>query len=331
MAELILLDSFDHYNSATSLIKNVSAITVTTGRTGNCGYAGWNSPIQKQFEKRTTLCAGVAYRSNSLNGALLQFSNPLGVIAGLHQVGDGRLRVSYHATYDSPADPPLLTIGNWYYIEFNVTVTYDAGPPITSTLSYEIKVNEESIKSNSITIGYSDFTEYGFTTLTMNPPGGYTGAAWFDDLYLTAGEFLGDLRIYVIRPDGDDTPSQWTPSPAGDHFEQVNDTNPDGDTTTLSSDTDGQQDMVTLEDISLTGEIKGIQGNTIAKKDDSGGSVIRTEYEISATPYEVADDKYLNYLSWVDHRDPMRLNPVTGLAFTVDEINAMKMGVKRIS
>lgn len=332
MPDIILLDSFDHYDTATSIYKCHQATTIVgTGRTNN----GASASVVKVFNRGTTLCTGFAFKSNSLSGDLATFYNAFTAnSAKVVAYDDGTVNVVYYTTgyrtEQSGTSVPRLRKDSWQYVEFYANVAYVVGPPASTLLTYQVKCNEESILSGTLPGNVP--AELGFTRLTISglsgPPGYYT---YFDDLSVTDGEFLGDIRIYVIRPDGDSTPSEWTPNTAASHYTKVNDIVPDGDTGYLYSITDDQQDMVTLEDIVLTGEIRGIQGNTIAQKDDAGGSVIRTEYVISATPYEVAEDKYLAHLAWKDHIDPMRVNPVTGLNFTVDEINAMTMGVKRIA
>lgn len=330
MAKLIALDSFDHYTSAQSSMKWRDAITLTdNGRTGK-GAIGGNSSIPvKLFDLEQTVCAGIAYKTNSLANYPIGFGNNRTVtLAAMYVTGDGRV-YAYLDGQTSPSSPVRLSPNEWYYLEFKCTHhVYPPPPSGSSDIDFECYVNGELVLEGTVEAGYAFKTETGFAYCILRGPGGGETCI-FDDFYVTDGERLGDVRIYVIRPDGDFTPSQWIPINGGAHYVEVDDINPDQDTSYLYSPNVNEVDMVTLEDIAVTGDIMGIQLNHVAQKDDAGDAAFRAELNVSSSNYEIDDDRYTSFGSWTDFTSALRKNPITLNDFTVSEINDMKMGAKR--
>lgn len=326
MANIVFMDSFDNYSSSTSHYRWQGGITLTpNGRTGQ-GAIGGNSSIPvKKFDLRSTLCAGVAYKTTALSNYPIGFSNGIsGIYANMCVFADGRIGVN---AFDNWGDvwkystKTRLLLDTWYYLEF--LCSHTAGG-----MTFECRINEEVVLIGTLTGHGYGYGEYGFTLCTLRGPGGGSTCI-FDDVYCTEGEFLGDVHVYVIKPDGDSTPSQWVPSLAGAHYLMVDDTVPNT-LDYLSTINLNDVDMVTLEDISVTGDIKGIQTNFIAQKSDAGISMFHGMYNINSTDFESTQDQYLSYMAWIQYYETYRKNPVTNDDFTNAEINAMTMGVKRI-
>ena len=98
-----------------------------------------------------------------------------------------------------------------------------------------------------------------------------------DDLYILDGsgsapwnDFLGDVEIGVIRPNGVGDQDDFTPSGAATNWEAIDDTTPDDDTTHNAGASVGMKDLVQMEDVSLTSGIFGAQFLVSAKRSNDG-------------------------------------------------------------
>lgn len=138
---------------------------------------------------------------------------------------------------------------SWYYVELKGTLDASSG-------SGELRVNGESMGSISST----DTSNNG-TTWTRCQFGGGSAVdirqEYIDDLVIMDGsgsacnDFLGDVWVQYLVPDGDSTPIQLTGSDADqtDNYDNVNETIPDSTDYNGSTGT-GQKDYYTLTDLS---------------------------------------------------------------------------------
>jgi hypothetical protein len=104
--------------------------------------------------------------------------------------------------------------------------------------------------------------------------GGVGSRTIIDDIYVTTNRRHGNARVRVIRPDedGDYLDFAGSTSPATDHFEEVNDTEEDGDSTYLESGTVGHKESHYFEDINEFSnfDVRGVQHIITAKQDVEG-------------------------------------------------------------
>ena len=159
----------------------------------------------------------------------------------------------------------------------------------------------------------------------------------FDDLYICDGSgsknnnFLGDIRVDVIWPNGAGTYTDGTPSGAGANWEQVDET--------LLSTTDyvslaysaspNLKDSYAFADLpSLGGSlVLGVQVNAAAATSDSGATrdvavfTKSSSTEVTGTSKTVATA--LNSV-----RELMEDDPDTSTAWTQSGVNAAEFGVK---
>lgn len=340
MSTLLHLDSCDHYDSATSESKWLSAVTIVEGgRTGKC-LQGLG---EKAFDIESTVTAGCAINlPSSIAATLLQFENASnGASVTLTCLSDSTLQIVVacgNVTSTRPVSAvTTIGVGRWFYCELQVTHTCTRldDNNFTDGFSYTVRINEEVVLSGSHTLDVPWYArpdyQSGFKVCQFLS----TSANLADDIYITDDEFLGDIGIVVIRPNADTATVQWgvSSSPAGDHYSEVDDVNPDGDTSYIHTTTDGAIDLVELEDIGDVGDIVGVQLNAVAEKAEVGTATFSHYFNVSATNVEDSEVNYPPYLTWIDFRLPMRKNPVSSpLAdFTADEVNAMQQGVKRLS
>lgn len=333
---LVLCDSCDHYNTATSGYKWQGQVNIGPGRTGNGAIISVpGAAITKNFTLLPTLTCGFAFKTNNLNGTIINIRNARTTSsAKVVLMTDGRCYIDFSGLIAGPtqssSSSPRFIVDTWYYLEFSVAHSLNVDE-LEQTLGYILKLNGEIILTGSLTIsthwiGYFP-AELGFSSALFYCTSG--NSTIFDDIYISTGEFYGDIRIYVIRPNADATPSMWIAHGGGAHYLEVDDVNPDGLNSYLYSQDVDDQDMVHLEDIGISGTIKGIQANYVVQKDEAGDAAFKPIYNFDGTEYVNPVNKYPSLTAWVDFIDPMSENPVTLAQFTIETINAMLMGIKR--
>jgi len=332
---LIHIDSCDHYDSATSVIKWASAVTVQAGgRTGNnCIQSG-----TKVFDLRTTITMGMAVKHAVLGDSIIYMKNPAsGLIVYVGLVSDSRIYLQFQprgpvgSAVTHYSDITVCRANWWFYFEIQLTHTsVDNGDTATDTLVYNVRINEESVLSGTearvLGWPYDSAVQSGFTQCEYRWGG---NAAYYDDIYFTDDEFLGDGHVYVIRPNAEGDYAAWDTKSGGDQYVEVKDIIPDGDTSYIERETVDAISMVNLEDLVILGDILGVQVNTIGEKTDTGGAAFKQYNKISNTYVEGTETIYPSYINWLDQMCTYRVNPVTSANFTLAEVNAMQAGIKR--
>jgi hypothetical protein len=282
----------------------------------------------------------------------MSLTNPIGYYsagpmfkAAVEGTGDGRLYAS--AMFGSSGwystghvSFPCITQGEWYYIELyarpwevlalNKYIAY---------VDVKVRVNEEvvideTISGPSRTSG-PNFSEgqMGFTSLTVR----FGPYGMIDDVYITDGEMLGDIRVNTFRPNGPGDLSEWTAVGASTLWEAVRNPGFENGSTASSSYANasiediGKRFMVSMSDIEDTGKIVGVQANFLCKKDVPGNGSFKPRYKISGSTIESSTTIYPSQKSWYDRIEPMRLNPVTNAEWTVADVNGMQIGAERLS
>lgn len=325
MSTLIHLDSGDHYDTAQAYIKWFVAPTmVADGRTGKCWSGG-----DKVFNQIENNVFGFAVKG--IPSTIIQLNNvAASVDLAIQWSGDSRFRASLGFAGDrSYSEWSPITICRedlWYY--FEIKTEYSVVPDVDvwyfHRVRIEIRINEELILDTEL-----EFRKFssppGFSRLTFG------GNINCDDFYFTDDEYLGDIRIFVIRPNAEGDLNEWSSANGGANYLEVKDINPDFLTTYIYTSTLNQISLVNLEDISLVGTIKGIQFNAVCHKDDAGSASFSSYNKISGSYFEAGAAIFPSFESWLDRTIPYRVNPATSSDFTVAEINSLQAGVKRLT
>ena len=157
-----------------------------------------------------------------------------------------------------------------------------------------------------------------------------------DDLYVCDGtgttnnDFLGNIYVEGIDPNGDGNSTQLTPS-TGSNWQNVDESNPsDGDTTYNTADANSETDLYTMTDLSETGDILGLQAHVEVRVTSGNPRKIRIPVRQSTTTSEgsdltIAGDDY------GARRRILETNPHTASAWTKSEIDSVEVGIKRQS
>lgn len=160
----------------------------------------------------------------------------------------------------------------------------------------------------------------------------------FDDIYICDGsgaennDFLGNLSVECLRPNGAGSSAQFTPS-AGSNYQNVDDTDEDGndgDTTYNAADADGETDLYAMESLATAGEIVGVQVQADVRVTEGNPRKFRLLAREGTTTGESGDLTIL-HPEYRHRRAIFEENPDTNNLWTESEINAMECGIKRQS
>jgi hypothetical protein len=334
---LLYLDSFSHYASSDALMKWLSGSMVIqpgTGRIpGSSSAIGFDGAfVRRSFpggSTYTTLAIGAAYKTEAFANAIFALFQSASVgnwAVGVQHVGDGSLQLISGAFWGRPDEVSMpssfvLHTGIWYYIE--LTLYQLAG----SYFAF-LYINGQLV-CNTVMAYTSPIAQF-----TLNAPGGGYSANYCD-LYVTGGGLLdsplrwGDTAVGLQRPVSDGHDLGWTPSTPGPHYAMVEDITPDYLTTTLTDNGSGSKDVHNLSPVPTNATIMGVQGVVCASKDSAGPAEFDMVFSESGTDYPSSFAFAPSVGQFLYYLDPLLLSPVTGLAWTPAELNAMQFGVLR--
>jgi hypothetical protein len=230
-----------------------------------------------------------------------------------------------------------FTQSNWHYVEIGWEI-HDSAGWITIRVDGVEVLALTGIDTRGVTAASSSGWKYMTTEWTgITITGGSNMVVLVDDLYVcdnagaVANTFLGDVAVEAIFPEAPGALTQFTPD-SGLNWDRVKDTAdyivgaPDGDLSYVQSETAGHRDSHTYTDIRLPfGTVFGIQYCLYTKKLDSGAR------RISGTMRQGGVTHVGNQLAPTQENyryllDPSSINPATGSAYSVVEIDANEFG-----
>lgn len=349
---LLFIDSFDHYSGTQGTRKWTSGglggpeFTLVAGRNGYGARVGTFAGMSKTFKGNghNALAMGMAYSSDFAQAGGMAFRDVAsGISAGCGNIGDGRFRFDFGIATGSVSGSLIsdfvMHTSRWYYFEMLATVAVVVTNPETGagtvTFTGEFWVNEEQVLVDSavftLTSGISRYVGFGFSTVAPGGPGGGNQAT-IDDVYVTDGERLGDVRIAVLYPNATGDLAMWDPSDGVSANWSLTEEHPaDDDTTYVSTGTVNDADLYNLDDIGagFVGTIKGAQALWLVKKSDNGLAAVKGQWKSAGLTEEQVKAFYPSHLSWLYNIQAERKSLFTLGDWTVSEINALQLGIKR--
>lgn len=333
---LLYIDGFDHYNDSTEADRKwdyrASDPSWTTGRFGGQAvyFNGGQRKLGKDIPNIQTVVVGFAWLHNSSNYVMrfLELYDGGTQQLALETDSLGHIRILRGGTTLETSAQTYIQ-GVWYYLELKATIDNSSG-------SYEFRVNGDTWFSDSGIDTQVSANAY-VTQVRIGSSSSFNYPV-FDDIYIldTSGsmnnDFLGDVKVETLYPDGAGNETDWTPS-TGSNYQNVDETNPDNDTTYnyVGSGTLPANDLYTLGNlVTGVGEIYGIQLNSYVRKDDAGSVNLAHILRTGGTTYSglgvnsVAD----TYSFYTDLKEE---NPNTTAQWTVAEINSLETGIRRVS
>lgn len=224
----------------------------------------------------------------------------------------------------APSAPGLVPAGTWMHMEFGVKSHNTNGAAIARLNGVEV------LNVSGVNTRWSGTNNY-HRRVMIN--GGFDGC-FFDDFYYCDDQgprnnnFLGDVRLGAIYPNGVGSSSLWTPVGAASGWEATKEHVPDDDVSYVWSTTPGDDDLYEMDDtIATTTGIKGLLINTRIRKDDATARTYATLVKPSgAAVSEVAIRSVPG--GYVNQQDVSEINPVTGTFWTKAQVDAMQAGIR---
>jgi hypothetical protein len=215
---------------------------------------------------------------------------------------------------------PLLN--TWYIIELHVKIHATTG-----LLEFKIQGSLDASFSG-------DTSSTGYLTLDSIELDGSNWTGYVDDIVInnpygiSCNQWMGGARIVSLKPSGPGSLTQWTPS-VGVNWECVNEI-PFSSVDYVTSNIIGMTDLYTLEHLPAgvcsNATIQAMRITNVALKSTSAlaniQNVIKINSEInaaSALPLSLVESLVSSYYD---------TNPVSGLTWDYNTINALEAGVK---
>lgn len=214
----------------------------------------------------------------------------------------------------------------WYYIEMKAYIHDSAGTVV-------VKLDGVT----EINYGPGDTSYNGDTSITnislaRAGSGGIYPEMAFDDLYIcndqgsTCNDFLGDVRIDCLRPNGAGNSTDFTAS-TGSNYQCVDDTTPNDDTDYVYGSTVGDHDTYAMEDHpSAAGSIYATQSHAWMAKESGGTRQAKIITRSGSTDYEGSAESISDTYQWFS--EIREVDPDTSSAWTISGFNAAQFGTK---
>jgi len=350
---LLFVDGLDHYSETFvnnkwtgSLVSGSGTIQLTInnsfGRLGSGGarcfqnVSSNNGSVYfwRTYINRQTVVVGFAFRveswTNNFDNAFLALYDLATVQLDIRLDTSFRPYVTRNGTTLFTA-PTALALGVWNFIELKANVHSSSGYT-------ELRLNgnvQGTFSGNTSGSGnaYSNLARFGF-----NFPALATRIVdlRFDDVYLLEADsgvgttdFLGDCRVQTLLPSAAGTTTGMTKTgAAATNWQSVNETVPDT-TSTVASNTAGVYDTYQYPDLATTtNRVVAVAQSFVWQKDDAGVRTATARVRSGATEADFATPVIPLTGSYTVLQQIQETNPVTGLAWTVSDVNAAEIGPK---
>lgn len=221
-----------------------------------------------------------------------------------------------------------------YGVFYNTVWNYIEMDALISNVEGFIKVRLNSIPIIDVSnVDTQQTANASANTIEISRYGGGGGhAVYFTDWYACDGTngpngvgFQGDCKIRRLYPVGNGLYSDWTPS-TGQAFECVDDVTIN-EVDYISTTPGGNKHLFTVEPGQIVGDVKGVAVETWMKKAYAGNSELRHMLRTNGTDFESSSFGFSTSL--VSGVTTWGVNPATGVAWTIAEIDAIQFGVKK--
>lgn len=348
---LLFIDGFDHYDVGRLLLKweianglgNIPAFPAgrTTGgkacqlvAQGGGGTSGALGKSYAGVQLTPTAILGVAFKPDaSSSGYLIRFSDSVGVTIQMYlewDVGTAKLKVKRGDGTLMATSIATLVPGVWCYVEFKVTFGAAGAGAFSLHVNGANDVFANSVQTRMSVNNWTDQIYIG------GPYGANQPMGIVDDIYICDGtttnnnDFLGDCVAQSLLPTGVGALTNFALTGAPTNWQAVSENPPNDDISYVSSAVVGTTDTYKFASLAAAaGSIKGIQFVLDARKDDAGTRTLAGITRQAATNYAGPNKNPGNTYAFL--QNVVELNPATGLAWSVADVNADEFGIRVIA
>jgi hypothetical protein len=326
---LLFCDSCDHYNAAAGPLKYDSfTAAMFTGRfdQGWGVTSGADREVIKNVPAQSEYIVGCAFSPGTIVSTVeMQFREGSTVHIDVIRDATNHLQVRRGGTTVLATGTTQLEVDVWYYIEIKVVV-HDTTGSVEVRIGESEEINVSGVDTRNGGTGVIDSVRWFLQ--------GGRNQTW-DDIYIcdaTGGvndDFLGDVRVEALYPNGNGNSSQFVGSDGNstDNYLLVDEEPADGDTTYVESSTVSDQDTYAFTNLTPTaGTVAGVQIVAHARKTDAGARSIQTIARHSGTEEDTGSDMTLadSYLMFLDLRE----TKPGGGSWSVSDVNGAEFGQK---
>lgn len=283
----------------------------------------------------TTVIFGMAFMvtTNNASNLLMTFYTGTTRQLCIQWATDGTLnlrRTSASGTLlaTSSGHPPIAPI-TWFYLEVKTTLSTSVATVTTVRLNGQVVITYTGATSGA-TAGVSKVGQQPANTTWFRIDDAYV----CDDVDATAtqgrpnNDFLGDIRVATLFPNGDGDSSGFTPSSGANHYSLVDEV-PPNTTDYVSASVSGTRDLYTVQDVPANvNKVYGVRSMSIATKSDAGAGslkpLIKENGVATAEP-----PQGVAYPTWISLFGPNRfVRPSDGGLWTPSDITNLQIGVE---
>ncbi len=342
---LIWMDGFENSSLWTRKYAIVGTIATTTGRSGN-GIQMTGSTIPASITRllgsdgHATLVTGFSAQATSANGwadtngyPLVRFGGDAGVTQHLNfcvsaDTG-GNIECYRGSTLLGTSSGVTLTTSVNYYIEIKATLN-------DSTGSVTVKINGTTVLTLTNVDTKNAGTAAVFDSVYLGATNTTTQTVMIDDWYVCNGagsvynDFLGDVTVETIRPDGNGNSSQWVGSDANstDNYLLVDESTYSA-ADYVESGTTNNKDLYTYGALAASsGSVKGVMVTGVMQKTASASQSARQITRISGTNYNGSSQALTT--SDLPYAQVWEQSPATASDWSISEVNGAEFGVEAL-
>lgn len=331
----ILADGFDNYTDpslkGTSTGLTLGTILTTGGRDGRGCFYGNTGKIGKTISPIAEVIVGFAVKAQDTTGTTGSGS-VCAIASGVNDLISVQYRKPYFQIVHSQAGTVYGVASTipvdeyaWAYVELRFKVT-------TSTAVGDIVLKVNNQVGVTAAAGFNT-TWASATTVDTVWFGSICGAvnafdAYIDDVVVLPAStgFWGDVVVEGRYASADGDLSQWLPSGAATNHGCVNEAEPDGDTTYVSSSSFTARDTYKFGPLNqVPADVKGVQLSLDAEKVGNDAIGIVPFFRQAGVNYD--QTKVDLTTSYAMTLVPFDTNPATGEAWTEGEIDDLEMGM----
>lgn len=275
----------------------------------------------------TNRCGIIQFRNEDNEAQITLFVQPTGQISVRQGITGGGAGIEV-----ANSGSNLLQDGAWNHIEMRVVCDELVGK-IELRVNQQVWIDKSGIDTaNDVPVNIQMF-------VLGSPNGGvsndptilYDDLFWWDTNGSRNNTFMGDQKVLTLFPDGNDANQDWSVSGAGSGYEAIDETPADDDTSYIeATDVDSISDF-TVEDIPAeTGVINIVSAVSVyskQKKTDAGTANSQMSVLVNGVSGNGEDRPVTTAYTY--YTDIFEVSPDTGTTWTEDEINSMKLRIKK--
>jgi hypothetical protein len=192
----------------------------------------------------------------------------------------------------------------------------------------------QAARTGGLGSGFTSFDRFMFGIGNLGYGGG--ASAWFDDIAVndtsgpTENSWCGPGGVYLLKPNADQSPLEWSPSAGTTHYALVNET-PVNINDYIYAETPGTADRFGLSDLPPQArEVRAVQPIGYFALTESGEAWVRMRLVSGSSSHDAGTAYLATVHPNAEHRRFAILSrsPFTGSAWTPEEVNGLSLQVE---